>query len=519
MATDRTRLFLAAALLTLAGCGAEQPEGARLTVTVVGEPGAVAAGLAAEASSRTLIAQGSAGDLLPGLASSWRFVDDGRSLILRLRPEQWSDNKALEAKQVVASLRRAAGRGDPALLATGIDNAQRIAAGDLPASKLAALAPIARVVELRLDTASPMLLGWLAEPGLAVTRTGKTNPTLAAYDSSGSPEQRLLKRRTLAAKPDARPAEIVIASTADPVAAIAAFTAGKTDIVIGDGLAGLGEARAVPSRDALRLDSLWGVYGYRANGRLGPLADAGTRRALALAVDRDALVASFGLAAIEPAEGLVPPSIGLTPQPARTTTAARIARITGRSPAGTDLPAVVPDAALDAEARLAESQRLLTAAGWSADKPLRLVLLVPQGRDHARVAEAVAADWARAGVQLTIRSLTAPALAARLAAGDYDLVLSEASVPVPDAMALLSRYRCGAGLACNPAADALLDEARSAGPVARNVLLARAEAELMTAPPLIPLFTPVRWALVSQKVDGWLPNRAGRHPLGRLAVK
>jgi hypothetical protein len=51
------------------------------------------------------------------------------------------------------------------------------------------------------------------------------------------------------------------------------------------------------------------------------------------------------------------------------------------------------------------------------------------------------------------------------------------------------------------------------------VLLARAEAEWMAAPPLIPLFTPVRWALVSRQVDGWLPNRAGRHPLGRLAVK
>jgi ABC-type transport system substrate-binding protein len=78
----------AAALLALAACGQDQPEGPRLTVTVAGSPDGLAASLAAEATSRTLIAQGSGGDLLPGLASSWRYVDDGRTLILRLKPPQ-----------------------------------------------------------------------------------------------------------------------------------------------------------------------------------------------------------------------------------------------------------------------------------------------------------------------------------------------------------------------------------------------------------------------------------------------
>jgi ABC-type transport system substrate-binding protein len=509
-------------IVALAGCGEGQPEGARLTVTVAGtgadSPDSLAATMAAEASSRTLIAQGAGGDLLPGLASSWRFVDEGGSLIMRLRPEQWSDQKPLEARQVVDSLRRAARNGAPAMLASGLRNAPEIAEGDQPAAKLGALAPISRVVELRLAAPSPLLLGWLAEPSLAITRTGKQPATLGAYAIAGPPQRQVLKRRRREAAADARPAEIVLAATPDVSAAIAGFAAGKSDVVVGAGLAGLGEARAVPPRDALRLDPLWGVYGYRANTRRGPLADPGTRRALSLLVERQALVAGFGLAAIEPASGLLPPSLGLAALPVRAGPAERLARLTGR-PASVGTAPANDDAALSAEDRLAEGQRLLAAAGWQGQAPLRLVLLVPEGRDHVRVAEAVATDWAGAGIQLTVRSLPAAQLAARVKAGDFDLVVDEASVPVPDAAALLSRWRCGAGLFCDPATDALLDEARAAGPLARAVLLARAEEELLKAPPLIPLFTPVRWALVAQDVEGWLPNRAGRHPLGRLAVR
>jgi ABC-type transport system substrate-binding protein len=528
------RMSLAAALLALAGCGADQPEGPRLTVTVAGSPASreggpensLAASLAAEASGATLIAQGSGGDLLPGLASSWRFVDDGRALILRLKPVQWSDGKPLEAKQVVASLRKAASRGEPALLASDIVGAERIAEGEQPAAKLGALAPIARVVELRLTAPAPLLLAWLADPGLAITRpAGKAGKpaTLAAYDISGPADRRVLKRRRLEPSPEARPSEITIAATPDAGTAIASFTAGKSDIVIGDGLAGLGEARAVPPRDALRLDPLWGVYGYRANVRTGPLANPATRNALNLAVDRTALAGSFGLAAIEPVSGLVPPSLGLAPQPARRGVADRIARVTGgvtgRTSSDTGLLPALPGAGDDRDTQLATSRRLLADAGWTAERPLRLLLLVPHGRDHARVAQTVAADWAAVGVQLTVRALAPAQLAAQMKAGAYDLAVDETSVPAPDAAALLARYRCSAGIICNPAADTLMEEARRAGPAARPVLIARAEAEWMAAPPVIPLFTPVRWALVSRDVDGWLPNRAGRHPLGRLAVK
>jgi peptide/nickel transport system substrate-binding protein len=68
------------------------------------------------------------------------------------------------------------------------------------------------------------------------------------------------------------------------------------------------------------------------------------------------------------------------------------------------------------------------------------------------------------------------------------------------------------------AADALLEKARVAPAIERPALLAAAEAQWLVAPPMVPLLTPLRWALVARKVEGWTANSASSHPLGRLTV-
>ena len=493
--------MILAATLLLAGCGRQGPEGSRLTVAVVGDaarPGSLSQRLVAEATQPTLVARDGAGQTVAGLATSWRFVDDGRSLILRLRPAEWSNGRPLVAGDVVSAFRRAGLRREPVLAKAGLAGADDVLARRAPVARLGVMAPIARVVELRLDAASPLLLGWLAEPALGVSSL-KPGVTLAAYVASGPADRRVLTRRAMDASPDARPAEIVIASDIDSKAAIAAFADSKTDIVMGEGLAGLGEARVAARGDVLRIDPVWGVYGYVVNTMRGPLVNAGVRRALALAINRRILAADFGLEAIAPAEGLLPPSLGGAPQP--------VARTLGSVRTGDD-----------SAARFTEARSLLAAAGWTPEQPLRLVLLLPPGREHRNVAERVAADWAQVGVIMAVSSVDAAAHDRLLARGNFDLAVTEASVPVPDAGALLSRWRCGAGPHCNLAADVLMAEARLAAPAARPRLLAEAEAAMMTGPPMIPLFTPVRWSMVGRGVDGWVPNRAASHPVARLAV-
>jgi ABC-type oligopeptide transport system substrate-binding subunit len=474
-----------ATLLLLAGCGGTDPDATRLEVTVVGTPwpGGLATRLEAEATMPGLIARDGTGAIVPGLASSWRFVDNERGLILRLRPTKWNDGRALGSNEVVAAFRRAALRGEVALYHGRITNADRVAAHAVPASKLGVLAPISRVVEIRLTSASPQLLGWLAEPGLAVVPP-KGNATLAAYTASGPPTSRVLVRRDGLAGPAAQPGSIAITTEADPAAAVTRFARGGSDIVLGDGLAGLGEARTVARPRMLQVEALWGVYGYIANTRNGALKDSQLRRALLLATDRSALAARVGLAAMTPVDRLLPASLATPPSPPQ-----------------------------DMATRSAEALALR-----DGKPPVRLTLLLPPGHDHRVIAERVAADWAALGVTVVISEADAATIATRIKRGTFDLALTEASVAVPDAAALLARWRCDAGLVCDPAADALLEKARAASPTDQSALIAEADARWLTAPPMIPLLTPLRWALVARGVEGWTANSTGSHPLGRLTV-
>lgn len=466
------RTLLCALLVGLlpGGCG-DGPDGTSLKVTVVGEPGGLARRLAAEATRPTLVSRDGNGEVAAGLATGWRFLDDGRGLILRLAPVKWADGKPLVARDVVTALGAAARRRDAILAASGLIDAR---------GRLGARAPIDRVVELGLARPSPLLLEWLADPALAVALPGRDG--LAAYRRDGT----RLVRRSTEARVTARPATVTIATVADPVAAIAAFRRGDSDVVIGDGLAGLSDARTTAPAQTLRLDALWGVYGFTINPRSRRLADREVRRALFDLADRGGAARQFGVAALQPSLRLLPPE--LAP------------------------PAIVAADGLVPAARLA-------TAGIAAETPLTLTLVLPPGRDHGRAAAVAVAPWQAMGVR--VRVITADAATRRRlsARADWDLMIDESSSAIADPAYLLDRWRCRRGLRCTPGADTLLDAAvLSPDPGRRAGLAAAAEALWLADPPFIPLFGAVRWALVAPRVDGWQPNRAGAHPVARLST-
>lgn len=540
-----------------------------LRVVVVGEAGTsapLARALADEMTAPRLIERDAAGKLVGGLASSWRFLDDGSALILRLRPVKWSDDRPLVAADVVESFRRAARPPTAAsgFRMAGVQGADDMARG-LRRASLGVSAPTPRVVEIRLAAPSPLLLEWLAEPDMAIKRSarskaapeamlGRYAEVLADADATGLGLVARLQRRGQAPTPEAMPAETRIHATAALDKALAAFRQGEMDIVLGEGLAGLGEARvAAGRRDILKLDPVNGVYGWRANALKGPLADPALRRALADVVDRAALSSRFGIPAMQPEAGLLPPA--LRPLPPQLVADETVTQTTPGVAAGLRRAAGVVGeavgtvvggaanvltggnrmeaeqlAARQSEARVLVLAARLTQSGRTAEAgpdavaaraaeelpPLQLTLLVPPGREHRTIAERVAADWRPLGVELRLKVADSATRAKLVAAGNFDLVVDEDISRVADPAALLQRFRCGAGPHCNAAADALLEAARRADPAERARLLAAAELAMLSGPPLIGLFTPVRWALVSPQVNGWVPNAAG-HPLGRLS--
>ncbi len=490
--------FVLAALL-LAACNPAS-DNSDLRVTLVGpaEQTALATQqMVTEATQATLIARDTQGRAIPGLASSWRFVDEGRTLILRLKPVKWSDGKPLVAADVVASFRRSLSRANRSAVRQGlivITNAADIARGTLPSAKLGIFAPTTRVVEIQMNAATPVLLDWLAQPEFAITRSGKDAPTLGAYRAAGKDDQTTLTRIADAAQPAAIPAGIALTALSDPRAAVAAFAAGRTDIAASTGIDGLAAAQVAAPPGALRVEAAWGSYGYLANTRYGPLADRRVRQALAMAVDRAEIVAAYASSGVAPLTGLVPPAIaGTTP--------------------------IQPEwLALDETARLTAARQLLAAAGFGDTRALRITILLPPGLDHRAIAGAVARAWARIGVLVSTTELDPADMARALARGDYDLALFERSVPAVDRAALLRSLACTPNGYCNAAADALIDSARLLPPAAAEAAVSQAETAMLADVPLVPLIVPVRWALVAPRVTGWSPNPAGAHPLGRIGT-
>ncbi|MBU6165153.1 MAG: hypothetical protein KGQ52_03360 [Alphaproteobacteria bacterium] len=458
--------------LLLAACSAEPP-GGTLAVAVAGdgpEAPAMAAHLAAEASEATLITRGPGGEIAPGLATSWRFLDDGNDLILRLAPVRWpsptGSGRELTARDVVLGLQRTPRRHRPVLAAAGL------------AGRGTARAPIARVVELAPRPATPQLLDWLAEPALAVRdRRGRAFPGPYAARRDGSGWQ--LDRRADLAQPAARAARISV--TVQPVAtAIADFAAGRRALVLGAGLAGLGAARASGQGRAIRVEAVDGVIGLRLRTS-GVLADGRLRRALLLAADGAPLANRIALAALAPQARLWP-----------------------------DLPPATDDRARPPAERRAQALALLAAAGHRPDAPVRLTLSAPEGPEWRQLAQALATSLAPVGITLD----SAPA-------GQADLALVEQAALVPDVLAHLARWRCGRARPCSPQADRLLAQAAAAGndPARRLALAVAAEQSLMADPAFVPLLRPVRWALVADRLTGFQANRLGRHPLGRIAAE
>jgi oligopeptide transport system substrate-binding protein len=467
----------------LVACSATPP-GGDLAVAVVGS-GPMAEELADEASRATLVTRAAAGDIAPGLATSWRFLDEGNDLILRLAPVRWpgkgrQSGAELVAADVVLSLRRgqtrARGPVRSALAAAGL------------AARGTARAPISRVVELAPRPPTPHLLDWLAEPALAVVdRRGRA--FAGAYDLARDAGSLRLSRRGDMPRADAQAASIILHRLpAD--AAIAQFAARRLQLVLGEGLSGLSAARTAGQGRALRVEAVRGVIGLAVQSGAvqagGALADARLRRALLLAADGAALADRIALAALVPQRRLWD----------------------GLPPPGDDRARPLPE-------RQALAATLLAEAGLGPQAPLALALLVPPGPEFAQLGDELARRLGPLGIALRMVRIASNGTAPR-----HDLALVEQIVRVPDALVHLERWRCGRARPCSAAADAQLDEARAAGAdlSARLNALDRAEAALMTDPAFIPLLRPVRWSLVAPGVSGFTANALGWHPLGRIAA-
>lgn len=234
--------------------------------------------------------------------------------------------------------------------------------------------------------------------------------------------------------------------------------------------------------ELLRGDPFYGTYYYNLNLTRPPLDDVRVRRALALALDREAMVKTILRAGQEPAYHFTPPYAGYTPG----------AKLTGG---------------------LAEARRLLAEAGYPEGKGLRrLEILYNTSATHKAVAEAIQQMWQTGlGVEVALRNEEWKVYLDSKDNLAYDICRAGWIGDFPDPHGFLEVFMTGGGNNdtgyANPDYDRLLKSALGMpDQTARMDVYRQLDSMLTRDIPEIPLYFYKRVHLLSPRVKNWVPN-------------
>ncbi|WP_330662019.1 ABC transporter substrate-binding protein [Erythrobacter sp.] len=433
-----------------------------------------------------LVALDEAGQVVPALAERWIVTDDGLSYIFRLRDAEWADGEPIEAQEVAALLREATAR----LAGTSLG---------LDLAKLTEVrAMTGRVIELRLSSPMPEFLRLLAQPELGLELRGSgAGPMFLALGEDGAPAQ-LSTQPVRASDEDANrnePDRVVRGDgsrrlevrSMDARAAIDAFTAGDTDLVLGGTLASFPMIELGPlSRGTVQVDPALGLLGLAIRRETGFLAAAERREALSMAIEREALIQPFGLGGWRAATWIVPPEQFAPRQYAES-------RWGGLS---------IDQRRSQARARV---ERWEAQTGQEA----RVSVGLPSGRGSELLFAGLAAAWEAIGVTVIRTDMDEGA----------DLEWIDRLARYSSPRWYLNQFNCTIAIGlCSPEADDLVEQSLTErDPAAKEALLASAHAQLMADEVFVPLGVPVRWSLVRGSIDNYLANPWGLHPLFPLS--
>jgi peptide/nickel transport system substrate-binding protein len=284
---------------------------------------------------------------------------------------------------------------------------------------------------------------------------------------------------------DSRKQEIILRGERAALA-VTRFREGGADFVTGGTAGSLPVARAarLPAQ-ALRFDPVQGMFGLTFLTDRGILGDVEVRKALSMAIDRDALVAALDVPNLQPRISLLP--LGLQERPNPT------------------LPNWVT---LPFNERRSRAAR--TIARLASDTPPTLRVALPDEPGYQILFALIRRQWNAIGIRAEAVGAGEPA----------DLALVDSVAPANLASWYLRHFTCRANRICSADADEALEAARDVlQPASQRENLANADRLLAEETPFIALTAPVRWHLVTRRLSGFQTNAFGRHPIDRLIAE
>ena len=273
-----------------------------------------------------LVSEAPDGSIVPGVASRWTVSADGLVYRFNFRPEaRWSDGSPVLAEHFVDALRHAAtpATGAPAAdLLRSILNATRILAGEFPPAALGVRAISPLELEITLESPTAFFLSQLTHPVFYPRHpAARAAQPASNYAVSNGPflfkewvpnsHIELVRNPHYWDQATVHLDRVLFYPVASEATEYLRYRAGDLDITASLPSSRIAEIRRDRPGE-LRMAPYLGTYFLGLNLARPPFADnPDLRRALSLAIDREALNDRVLFGTQRPAWGLVPPGTPL----------------------------------------------------------------------------------------------------------------------------------------------------------------------------------------------------------------
>ncbi|MDC6119272.1 peptide ABC transporter substrate-binding protein [Serratia rubidaea] len=451
-----------------------------------------------------LVNQDAQGNIIPGVASRWQTSDNQTFLFTLRKDARWSNGDPVTAEDFVYSWQRLV---DPKSLSpfawfaqlAGIQNADAIIAGKLPADKLGVTAVDAHTLKVQLNKPVPYFVSLTANfslfpaPKAVVEKYGSDWTKVGNLVGNGAfkLQQRVVNEKLVLAPNEHywdHKHTVLTKVTFVPINqesnATKRYLAGDIDIT-----------ESFPKNmyrkllkdipDQVYTPDQLGTYYYAFNTQRAPTNDVRVRKALSYAIDRK-IIAEKVLGTGEK------PAYHFTPD------------VTAGFKAKESLLQQQSQAELDAQAKA-----LIQSAGYGPDNPLKLTLLYNTSESHQKIAIAVASMWKKKlGVNVRLQNQEWKTYIDSRNTGNFDVIRASWVGDYNEASTFLSLL--GSSHAGNIAKfrnadyDRVLAEAsRRTSPAALNDDYNRAEQILADQAPIAPIYQYTNGRLIKPWVKGY----------------